>query len=189
MRRFQIYASPQFLLFAALLFFFDTTGLVSAAVPAAVVHELGHVLALGLCGCRITRLEMRILGFSMNYSGSLTRGQEILAASAGPMAGIIFAALAHLTGTGLKSEYLLCTADISLILSIFNLLPALPLDGGRVLACVIGERRAIWATTAVACALMLSGLLLITKGYGAAMIVSGGWLSIYSCKMSADVVK
>lgn len=189
MKRFHIYASPQFLLFAALLFFFDTTGLVSAAVPAAAVHELGHVLALWLCGCRIRKLEMKIFGFSMDYSGNLTRGQEVFSALAGPMGGFIFAALSHLAGTMLESVFLLCTADISLILSVFNILPALPLDGGRILSCLAGEQRAAWVTAAVAVAMMFSGLMLMAKGYGAALLLSGAWLSLYSCKISADVVK
>ncbi len=98
MRDIRFYASPQFLLFAAVLFFFDSTGLVSAAVPAIAVHELGHVAALHLCGCKIRKFDMRIRAFSMDYSGHLTTGQEIFAAAAGPMAGMIFAAAAHCMG-------------------------------------------------------------------------------------------
>lgn len=189
MKRFNVYASPQFLLFAALLFFFDTTGLVSAAVPAAAVHEIGHVLALRVCGCRIRKLEMKVFGFSMDYIGNLSRGQEVFAALAGPVGGIIFAAVSHLAGTVFESDFLLCTADISLILSVFNMIPALPLDGGRVLSCLAGERCAAWVTTAAAAAMMFAGLMLMIRGYGAALLLSGVWLSLYSCKISVGVVK
>lgn len=177
MSRFRVDISAPFILFAALLFFFDGTGLVSAAIPAIIVHELGHAAAIGLCGCRVTRLDMRLLGFSLDYWGELSRGGEVFAALAGPAAGLAFAMLTFVAGRELESRFLLCSADISLLYSLFNLLPALPLDGGRALSCIAGETAAKCCACAVSCALLFAGLFLLSRGYGIALLVAGGYLA------------
>lgn len=181
--------SPAFLLLAALVVFFDSTGTASSALPAIIIHEMGHAAALRLCGCGIRRLKIGLTGLTMDYSGVLTKKGEIFSALAGPCAGVVFAGLAHFLGVTTDNSFLLSTADISLLLSIFNLLPALPLDGGRALACAAGARTAAAATFMVGAVMLLAGLVFVARGYGAAMLLCGGWLSLYSCKLSSNDVK
>lgn len=189
MTRGKLCVSPAFLLLASLVVFFDSTGTAPAALPAIAVHELGHAAALRLCGCGIRRLNIGLFGLTMDYSGALTKREEIFSALAGPCAGVLFAVPARFIGMLSDSRFLLSTADISLLLSVFNMLPALPLDGGRVLARAAGERAAAAAAAAVGAVMLAAGLVFIARGYGAAMLMCGGWLLLYSCKLSSNDVK
>ena len=132
----QIRFSVGFMLMASLLWLLDTSGFLSALLPAVIIHELGHAIALRLCGTRVTALHFEACGLRMDYSACLTEREELLCALAGPAAGAVYALCAALLGRGLRSEFLLCSAGISLSLTVFNLLPAPMLDGGRALAAL-----------------------------------------------------
>lgn len=186
-QKLRVDVAPSFLLCAGLIYFFDTTGFVSAAVPAIAAHELGHAAALRLCSCRVTRFRLALPGFSMDYSGALTRAQEIFAALSGPAAGLIFAAAAYLTGRKIGSGYLLCSADISLLLSAFNLLPIASLDGGRALGCVLGERAAKTVSAVTAALLFALGAYVMRIGYGAALMLVGA-MQIINLVKSSDLM-
>jgi Zn-dependent protease len=161
----------------SLLFFFDGSGLISALLAAAAVHEAGHLLALRLAGARLTALRLDLLGFRMDTRGALSRGQELLAARSGPAAGLLFAALASLSGRWLHSAFLLCAAGVSLLLSLFNLLPALPLDGGQALLALSCSPRLLRVTGLLSAAALLAfGLYGAATGLGLAPLLPGLFL-------------
>ena len=154
------------------LYFWDTGGLFSAALPALADHELGHALALRLFRCPLTCLHLDLTGFRLDYAGSPTRWEECAALAAGPLAGALYALTAAWAGRQLGSLFLLLSAGISLVLTVFNLLPALPLDGGRLLLCLTGRPRlARWST--LLCGLGLGGISLLaaSQGWGPALAV------------------
>ena len=104
---------------------------VLGALFALLWHEAGHVLAARLCGARLARLELTPFGCTAEYDGAfLSPGREALTALGGPLASLagifVFRALPRLSMTH------------AALLAI-NLLPALPLDGGRALRAE-GER-------------------------------------------------
>ena len=83
MSRLRIHVSPGALLIFALSLFFDPGGAVSALIPAAAAHELGHIAALRALGARLDGLSMDIFGLRLDYSGSLTKRRELVCAAAG----------------------------------------------------------------------------------------------------------
>lgn len=174
--------SAGFVLLAAALYFFDDNGIVSALVPAVAVHELGHALAIKARGARVVAVDFNVTGLRMDYAGYLSRSDELICAAAGPIAGLTLAFAASLLGRICESEYLLCVSGVSLILSLFNLLPASPLDGGIILSILLGAhpdvRRALLfiATLCVGMAMIASGLFCLYRGFGAALIPPGLWL-------------
>jgi hypothetical protein len=71
----------------------------------------------------------------------------------------------HLFGNGEHDEAL--AEPVGRLLLAFNLVPALPLDGGRILRAQLWRRTGVkaWATVAAARAGRAFGLLLIASGY------------------------
>ncbi len=107
------------------------------------VHEMGHVVVLRARGIRAGwPVFLPFLGaFVSMKSMPQSVYQEAESALAGPIAGTAGALavgyLAHLDG----SDLLRSLAFTGLLLNLFNLLPALPLDGGRVAGAL---HPAIW---------------------------------------------
>ncbi|MCL2344163.1 MAG: site-2 protease family protein, partial [Firmicutes bacterium] len=184
--RVSVGAVPALLL--AALYFFDSSGVFSAMLPAVLVHEAGHALALRLCGARFRQLRLEIGGFSLNYSGVLGRGAECLCALMGPAFGAVFALTASVLGRRLQSEFLLCAAGVSAALTAFNLLPAPMLDGGRVLGIFLPEKVMVVLGMATGCALLIAGLYCAVRGYGLALLPAGVWVTVCTCQWKSNGV-
>lgn len=106
---------------------------------AALVHEAGHLCALRLMRCPVERAALTAGGLRIEYRpGGLSYRQDALTALAGPAANLLTALLLAPAARRSGNAVLYQTVGCSLLLAGINLLPALPLDGGRVLA-------ALWA--------------------------------------------
>ena len=69
----------------------------------------------------------------LNYDEPLTYGQDSFVALAGPAVNLLFGAIALAMGWQL-------VAALTLVVGAFNLLPVLPLDGGRVIYGLLAGR-------------------------------------------------
>jgi len=128
----------------------DSTYAVMAVVAAVLffvsllLHELGHALQARRDGMEIEGITLWLFGGVAKFKGMFpSAGAEFRIAIAGPLVslalGLGFMALALVGGlTSSVDGTLMWLGRINLILLVFNLLPALPLDGGRVL------RSALW---------------------------------------------
>ncbi len=164
--------SPLAILLIALAYFFDTSGIVSAVVPAAAVHELGHFLALRLCKCRLRCLRLGLAGLEMDYAPRQEGLRSLLCAAAGPALGGLYALCACVLG----GDFWLISGAASFLLTVFNLLPILPLDGGRVLRALLPERAALRFSRCAALALTGAGVYVALAYHSAALAVAGLWL-------------
>ena len=181
---FKVRVSGGFILLFALIYFFDGSGFIASALPAVTAHEAGHVLVMRLFGARAHKLELSVSGLSLDYIGELGPKGTWLTAAAGPVFGIAYAFIAARLGMLWDSEPLLMSAGFSLILSAFNLLPALPLDGGRVLrfflSCSRGEaysKRALERAGLIISFLLLCiGFYFLISRQGYALFFAGVWL-------------
>ena len=157
----------------ALAYFFEDMGLIAALLPAVAVHELGHAAVLRRCGARVTGLELELTGLRMDYAGPLSPGEEALAALAGPLAGLGWTLLAR----ALPGTYFHRSAAASLCLTALNLLPVLPLDGGRALSALAGERRAGTVSRCCAALFTAAGAAAALLGRSSLILPAAGlWL-------------
>lgn len=109
----------------------DRNGAVLPIVCAMALHELAHAAAMLACGGRIRRLTLRFADLYLEAAG-LGYRQEFFAALAGPLANLACGAAFRVRWPAF--------AAYSLILGLYNLLPVWPLDGGRMIRCVLLAR-------------------------------------------------
>jgi Zn-dependent protease len=165
------------------------------AVVAAVLffaslllHELGHAVQARRDGMEIEGITLWLFGGVAKFTSQFpSAGAEFRIAVAGPLVslalGVVFVAAAAAAGLPEAVDGVAAWLGYTnLTLLAFNLLPALPLDGGRVLRSLLWLRRADFASAtrtatavsrAIAYGLIALGLaLLIGEG-----IFSGAWLA------------
>jgi len=163
------------------LYFFGGTELLFPLLLAAAAHELGHLAAISLVKGRITELSFDITGFCIGFSGLEGRSEKLFAVLAGPAGGFALAYLFSELGNRTGSELMLSAAAFSLTLSLFNLLPILPLDGGCALFYLLegllsrrrAERTAELSGFALSVLLIAAGLYMLGKSFAPALLISG----------------
>lgn len=178
--------APSFLLLAAVLVLIDGEGILPWAALAAIVHELGHYIAVRLQGGAVKSLRLTISGGEMTLDRRypLTYAGELLSILAGPGASLLLSLAALQLGCGREAGWLL--AGLSLCLGWFNLLPVWPLDGGRALLLILtgflphdtaaaGVRI---CSLALGTGLLAGGIGLLIRGGGATLAIMGSWLLI-----------
>jgi Zn-dependent protease len=152
------------------------------------------VVARGF-GLPVRRILLYPLGgFSEIEQDPPTPGKELLVSAAGPLISLVLAAvgyallaIAHPVGLpGLLIKQLVWA---NLLVGIFNLLPGLPLDGGRMLRAVVWKITgkpgsatvaAAWAGRVLAIAVLIVPLAMLfsNKAGGNAQIFDAAWLAV-----------
>ncbi len=132
------------ILFAiAFLFFFDQqiTFLVEL-LAVLLIHELGHYLMMKRFGYENVRmLFIPLMGAFVHGSKPEYRQKEsVLVIMAGPIPGIVIGVALWLIGIDMKIQWMVDAAFLSFVLNAINLIPLLPLDGGRLLNALFFER-------------------------------------------------
>jgi Zn-dependent protease/CBS domain-containing protein len=153
-----------------------------------LLHELGHARQARREGMEIEGITLWLFGGVAQFKGAFPNaGAEFRIAIAGPLVslglGIIFVLLAVFAGLPNAVDGVVAWLGyINLSLLVFNLLPALPLDGGRVLRSALWHFRGdlAWATRVAADVGRAFGYLFIAAGI--AMLIfqgsfSGAWLA------------
>jgi Zn-dependent protease/predicted transcriptional regulator len=163
---------------------YSGTSYIIAALMAVVLfyasllaHELGHALVARRLGTKVEGITLWLFGGVARLSGdSMSASTELQMTLIGPVitigVGVLFAIVAAIFGTlnvfPLTTDMFAWLSRINFILAAFNLIPAFPLDGGRVLRAIL------WRVThnqvrATAIAAWLG------RAFGVLMIVGGLW--------------
>jgi Zn-dependent protease len=113
------------------------------------VHEVAHAVVARRFAVRVRGITLFLLGGVAEIEGELpTPGSEFAVALAGPATSVAIASVfalgsrvAHGSGWTGAEGVLFTLSVVNLGVAVFNLIPGLPLDGGRIL------RAAIWRRT------------------------------------------
>ncbi|HEY8235550.1 MAG TPA: site-2 protease family protein [Gaiellaceae bacterium] len=161
---------------AALLFF-----------ASILLHELGHAWAARREGLEVDGITLWLFGGVSQFKGGFpSAGAEFRIAIAGPLVslvlGVVFVLIAIAGLPSAVDGVAAWLGYINLALLVFNLIPALPLDGGRVLRAALWQSKGDlgWATRVGTDIGRVFGYLFI--GLGVAMFIfqgsfSGAWLA------------
>ncbi len=124
---------------------------------SVLLHELAHCLVLVRRGGRVRAITLMVIGGVTEVSEPLADMRaEARVAVAGPAASLALAiafglcSAALRAGTPAAAFALETLARINVALGLFNLLPAFPMDGGRVLRAVLARRRSAAEATRIA---------------------------------------
>ena len=168
---------------------------VAMAIAAAVLfflslllHEYGHALTARREGMEIDGITLWLFGGVARFKGMFpSAGAEFRIAIAGPLVSLALGGLFVLVAWAAELPEAVDGVAawlgwINVTLLAFNLLPALPLDGGRVLRAVLWRARGsfAWATRIAAAIGRAFGYLLILGGLFLLVFqgaFSGAWLA------------
>jgi Zn-dependent protease len=131
------------LLGAVLLWFGGLGGLVVVllAFGSVLLHELGHALVARRLGVHVSGIELSFFGGAAKMMDMPRRADhEIAIAAAGPAVSLMLGGVGFGLGVALHSPLLLTIGWINLVLAAFNLIPALPMDGGRILRALLTRK-------------------------------------------------
>ncbi|MRJ77461.1 hypothetical protein GEV29_13015 [Aeromicrobium sp. SMF47] len=115
---------------------------VVALYVSVLIHEIAHVLVARAYRMQVDSVTLHLLGGETLIAGeSRTPGQELATSIAGPLASLGIALGAFAVSGSMEisttSDIIWSIAYVNLIVAAFNMLPGLPLDGGRVFRAII----------------------------------------------------
>jgi Zn-dependent protease len=181
-----------------------------AFLASIIAHEIGHVVAAARFGVRAESIELWALGGStkLNREAKSPRAEGWIAA-AGPLVSLAIGVVATGSAVALYAADAGRTAVaavgwvgvVNVVLALFNMVPATPLDGGRVLKALRwsrhgdrfrAAREAASTGRAIGWFIVGAGVVLMLNGRDGLMLLITGVFIATSArveKMSADIAE
>jgi Zn-dependent protease len=206
-----VYISPYWFVIAGVFVILWGQGYARSGIPAdlrylvaaafvvllyasVLVHELSHSVVARAFGLPVRRILLYPLGgFSEIEREPPTPGREFVVSAAGPLLSLALAAggfgldrLSH--PSGVPGALLSQLVWVNLLIGGFNMLPGLPLDGGRMLRAGVwkltgrpgsGTVAAAWAGRGLALAVLVFGTwLLFLRSGNQVQVFDALWLAV-----------
>ena len=181
--------SPFFLILAAAAIFCGYAEMFFIAYLSALLHECAHIITARALDVGISRIEILPFGVCGKLSAGFIKNpyKEILIAAAGPLlSGILAVSLCIAASRApMIKERIEYAINVNLALLIINMVPALPLDGGRILKGLIsinlGGVRAYNIVLKISCfpiavIIAVAVMLLLVKDFNMPLILIGAFL-------------
>jgi Zn-dependent protease len=180
-------------------------GLVTAAafLASLLAHELAHAIVARRNGLTVEGITLWLLGGVARFEGEPdSPGAELRIAGSGPLVSLLLgmvlagaSAVLLLAGlNGLVAGCLAWLAAINVVLALFNVIPAAPLDGGRLVHALLwrlsGDRtqatlRAATAGRGFGWIAMVAGFYVSLWTFSGLWLILIGWFLISAASMEA----
>lgn len=171
-----------------------------------VLHELGHSLAARRYGIETKDITLLPIGGVARLEKMPEKPmEEFVVAIAGPAVNIVLAIILYFFITIPTSEEILAMAEVGLtaqtflfnlflvniILAVFNMIPAFPMDGGRVLRALLSIKIQRHKATFIAARIgqLLAVLFIIGGFYGNPFLILIGLFIIFGAQAEAQQTK
>lgn len=137
-----------------------------------LLHELAHAFAGRARGVPVRQVNLTLIGGHTEMDDAGSPGTSAFVAAAGPLTNLVVAGVAAAAATavppwGAAAWLLVSLAGANAIVTVFNLLPGLPMDGGWILEALVwrvtgrrasGTVAAAWIGRVVGAGLVLATL-------------------------------
>lgn len=173
----EITVSVLFLSYASFVLLIKDGGIAAFSLCCMLLHELGHIGAAAILGTRPDKIKIALGHFEISGGEPLPRGKHAVVLLGGVAVNAVLAAF--FIAVGSRDFF-----AVNLVLILFNLLPAVPLDGGNLLLIVLGEltdfdraQRITGVTTGIVAAAVLAlGTYLVVRFHSASLVAFGIFL-------------
>ena len=130
---------------AEIILFFILLSLNKSIILAFIsifLHEISHIVIAKKNGCKFNNFKIHIYGTSAEFINidELSKREKIQIYLAGPCMNLAIACIFFFVGLIINNSIVDKMININLSLLFFNILPAYPLDGSRVLEIILSEK-------------------------------------------------
>ncbi len=130
---------------AEIILFFILLSLNKSIILAFIsifLHEISHIVIAKKNGCKFNNFKIHIYGTSAEFINidELSKREKIQIYLAGPCMNLAVACIFFFVGLIINNSIVDKMININLSLLFFNILPAYPLDGSRVLEIILSEK-------------------------------------------------
>ena len=130
---------------AEIILFFILLSLNKSIILAFIsifLHEISHIVVAKRNGCKFNNFKIHIYGTNAEFINidELSKREKIEIYLAGPCMNLVIAFIFFLVGLIINNSIIDKIININLSLLFFNILPAYPLDGSRILEIILSEK-------------------------------------------------
>jgi len=150
--RLLLFAVGLFLVFNGLSATISFSILISLILFSIVAHELGHAFCARAFGCETKRVVITPLGGYAEIDVEQFEGTEAeyYISAAGPFVNFAIAGML-IPFAFFNVEHTRYLMMLNAAIALFNLIPAYPLDGGRMLRCLLTKKFGVVDATIISC--------------------------------------
>lgn len=107
-----------------------------------ILHEMAHIIVSIKYNIQMEGMQVHITGAKANIYeiDKLEDNKKILLYAIGPLVNLFLVIIMLILNKYYKSEFIIESIRINIVLFVFNMLPAYPLDGGRICEVIIGKK-------------------------------------------------
>ena len=130
---------------AEIILFFILLSLNKSIILAFIsifLHEISHIVVAKINGCKFNNFKIHIYGTNAEFINidELSRKEKIQIYLAGPWMNLAIVCIFFIVGLIINNSIIDKIININLSLMCFNILPAYPLDGSRILEIILSEK-------------------------------------------------